>query len=150
MNVEPEVEVFPRETEADATGDISTMNRQLADRIFFAQKETRQSLWGFPTCDVGDGETLQAAALRLAEETLGKDCQVLALSNCPIAVELHVDKKDGTYGTKTFFMRLQYYKGDVQPVTNVAQYGWLSRTELSKKAKAKEGINAAKFFHYML
>jgi hypothetical protein len=48
VNVEPVVEVFPRETEADATGDISTMDRQLADRIFFAQKETQRSRWGFP------------------------------------------------------------------------------------------------------
>jgi 8-oxo-dGTP pyrophosphatase MutT (NUDIX family) len=150
VNVEPVVEVIPRETEADATGDISTMDRQLADRIFFAQKETQRSHWGFPTSYLDDGETLQAAALRLAEERLGQSCQVLALSNCPIAVELHVDKKEGTYGTKTFFMRLQYYKGDVQPVTNVAEFGWLSRTELSKKAKADEGVNAAKFFHYML
>ena len=141
---------FPRETEADATGDTSTIHRQLANRIFFAQKETQKSLWAFPTGDVQDGETLQAAALRLAEETLGKGCEVLALSNCPMAVELHVDKRDGMYGTKTFFMRLQYSKGEVHPMTNVAQYGWLGRSELAETAKATEGINAAKFFHYML
>lgn len=100
--------------------------------------------------DLEGDETLKAAAMRLAKERLGDDAEVLAFSNCPIAVDLEVDKKDGFYGTKTFFMKLQYQKGTTKEVTDVANYGWLDRTELAERAHAAEGPNAAKFYRYML
>mmetsp|Transcript_30047 Transcript_30047/g.49644 ORF Transcript_30047/g.49644 Transcript_30047/m.49644 type:complete len:297 (-) Transcript_30047:10-900(-) len=145
-----EVVPLPRETEADASGDLQTMDRRLKTRIYYAQKNDEGSLWAFPTAVLVGEETLKEAAQRVAKETLGDDIEILALSNCPVAVDLDVDKKDGFYGTKTFFMKLQYFQGKPNQVEQVADYGWLDRSELAERAEAGEGPNAAKFVRYLL
>lgn len=145
-----DVEPLPRETEADASGDIKTLNRRLKTRIFYSQKDDEASLWTFPTATIEGEETLKQAAQRVAKEKLGDEMEILALSNCPIAVDLDVNQKDGFYGTKTFFMKLQYFQGELKPVEQVADYGWLDRSELEERAEASQGPNAAKFLRYML
>jgi large subunit ribosomal protein L46 len=141
---------LPRETEADASGDIKTLDRRLKSRVYYAQKNDEAAQWAFPTATVEGEETLQEAAQRLAKETFGEEMEIISLSNCPVAVDLDVDKKDGFYGTKTFFMKLQYFEGKPTLAQQVADYGWLDRSELAEKAEADEGPNAAKFFHYLL
>lgn len=144
--------VLPRETEADATNDITTTNRRLKTRIFFVENasDVPPEQWKFPTVLLQDGERLTDAAMRLAKDKLGEEVELLALSNCPIAVDLDVEEEGEFFGTKTFFMKLQYFRGDVKPSTGDASYGWLDRTELVENAEACEGINAGKFYRYML
>jgi large subunit ribosomal protein L46 len=139
----------PRETEADASGDTKTLDRRLKTRIYFALMENENS-WGFPSSDLQPEETLREAAERVTKEKLGEDMEFVALSNCPIAVDLKVDKNDTYYGTKTFYMKIQYTKGTPQRLKGAMDYGWLDRTELSEKAMMTGGESARKFFHYML
>ena len=89
--------------------------------------------------------------MRLAKEKLGEDAEVVAISNCPVAVDLHVlPDQNGIFGTKIFFMKLQYLMGDIKLTTDAAKYGWLDRDELVKSAEIGEGENAGKFYRYML
>lgn len=129
------------------------MERRLKTRIFYAQKESDDALWGFPTTLVQDDETLHEAAERLASTTFNSSMQLISLSNCPSAVDLEVNNQDGYYGTKTFFMRLQYLDGPATLASTadpMVDHGWLERSELAERAHAGEGPNAAKFFRYML
>ena len=144
--------MLPRETEADATNDITTTNRRLKTRIFFVESasDAPAEQWKFPTVLLEDGESLADAAMRLAKNKLGEEVELLSLSNCPIAVDLDIEEESEFCGTKTFFMKLQYFRGDVKPSTGDASFGWLDRAELVENAESSDGINAGKFYRYML
>jgi ADP-ribose pyrophosphatase YjhB (NUDIX family) len=141
---------LPRETEADAANIITTTNRRLKTRVFFVEKAHDEKIFKFPTVLVDDGETFKDAAMRLAKKKLGEEVELLAISNCPVAVDLQVGDDGAFYGTKTFFMKLQYFRGDVKPATDAEKYGWLDRDELVSSAEIGEGPNAGKFYRYML
>ena len=142
-------------TEADKSGDVKTLDRKLAENLYLAILDEDTSMWGFPTTDVVDDETLLEATTRIATETAGRRVECFSLSNSPMAVDLDVygDEKrqqEGVYGSKTFFMKLIHDNGDIQKIKHAKDYAWLDREEMADKAREQEGVNAGKFYHYLL
>ncbi len=128
---------------------------------------------GFPTTELMIGaeapdESLLEAALRgLGEKisakgktTKKKDGEAAKLpldlycpSQAPIGVKLDVydsdqQKSTGYFGTKTFFIKVQYDDGKINS-SNV-DFAWLDRTEVVNKVQLTTGEDEAKFYQYML
>jgi hypothetical protein len=141
---------WPVESEADRTGDITTWKRRFTSRVYFAQQSTPTSLWEFPTVDMEEGVTFRDKALSVATQVLGSDAGIVALSACPLAVDLDVKKVDGYFGTKKFFMKLQFYMGDTNPNVDASSYGWLDRGEFFDRYMQNGGPKRGKFYHYLL
>lgn len=155
----------PRDTKADEDGTVNTLDRRLKDRVYLMIGDS------FPTTEVklstdedkkydSDCETLLEAALRgLKEHTSrggGKKQDELALdlyspSQAPIGVQLDVhdeeqQKSTGSYGTKTFFMKVQYDDGTL----NGDDIAWLDRSEIVERFQSDSKDGEAKFFRYLL
>jgi large subunit ribosomal protein L46 len=149
----------PRETEADASGDVRTTNRKLKTNIFLTVQDHANSnndLWQFPTVDVKENETLLSAAQRAIPEQLGSDIEFWCPSNCPWSVHLtpYTDeerKVANLYGIKTFFMKLQYDEGDVSTKEmTIKDFAWLDRQEMADRVNKQQGDHMSKFYYYML
>jgi hypothetical protein len=157
----------PRETKADLEGTVATLDRRLKDRVYLMIGDS------FPTTDVSmegsdneDGESLLEAALRGLQEQASKgekkkknkdDGSNLPLdlycpSQAPLAVKLnpyesHEQKSTGFYGTKTFFVKVQYDDG---VLGKDIDFAWLDRSEIVERIQAISGDDEAKFYRYML
>jgi large subunit ribosomal protein L46 len=143
----------PRETEADATGDVKTRERKLKTRVYLAVQDATDG-WSVPTTYVNESETLLDAAKRAVPEAVGTDLKIYCPSNCPMAVDMKVyDKEEQTeyFGEKIFFFRVQWDDGDVVEADMKAKdYGWLAREEMTERVKAEKGDIASKFYHYFM
>lgn len=163
----------PRETEADATGNVRTTNRKLKTSLYLTVQDKTTSQWQFPTVTVreDDGETLLEAAKRAVEETVGTDYQESSSStleywcpsNAPWAVDMvsfaanDQSAEDGRfYGIKTFFVKIQYDEGavaddaELSRSTVVRDFAWLDRGEIVERVKQDKGYELSKLYHYML
>ena len=143
----------PRETEADHSGEIRTTNRRLKTSVFLAVQSDKH--WQLPTTEVKDDETLLEAARRVIPDSVGKEVEFWCPSNCPCAVDMvafpEEERHNGFYGTKTFFMKLQYDEGAVkEEEMSVKDYGWLERSEMVERVKDQQGDYEAKFYRYLL
>jgi len=144
----------PRVTEADLNGDVKTLDRRLKTRVYLAVKDN--GIWTLPTVTVNGDETLLDATKRAVADAAGDKLELYCPSNCPMAVDLTVyseeeQKRTGTYGAKTFFLRVQYDEGQVNEEDNDGrEYGWLDRDEMTEHVRDEQGEDASKFYHYML
>lgn len=144
-----------RETEADKTGDVRTLDRRLKTRVYLAVQGKENAKWGFPTATLKGDETLLEAAQRAVTDAIGSEMELYCPSNCPMAVDMNVppqDKRvDGMFGTKTFFMKVQHDEGDVSESSmNVSDFAWLDRGEMVERVLKERGEGPSKFYHYML
>lgn len=154
----------PRETEADATGNIKTRDRQLKTRVYLALKtaaEGNQSgpRWTFPSAIVRSDETMLDAAQRAVSDAVGSDLALWCPGNAPMTVNLRVYNKnlpegfrENFYGEKIFYYRVQYDHGDVDDGALKAgdDYAWLTREEMVDRVTEERGKHQAKFYHYMM
>jgi large subunit ribosomal protein L46 len=153
----------PRETEADATGNVKTRDRQLKERVYLAVKTDAEgnksgSRWTLPSAIAQNDETLLATAERAVSEALGKDLTLWCPSNAPMTVNFRVYNKHlpeefrmNYYGEKIFYYRVQYDSGDVdEGALKADDYAWLTREEMTERVEEERGKHQAKFFHYML
>jgi len=155
----------PRETKADEDGTVNTLDRRLKDRVYLMIGNS------FPTTEIklalneddkysDECETLLEAALRgLKEQTssgAGKKKGELPLdlycaSNAPLGVQLDVydaerQKSTGFFGTKTFFMKVQYDEGTLKGDS----IAWLDRSEIADHFRSASKDDEAKFYRYLL
>ena len=144
----------PRETEADASGEIKTMDRRLKERVYLSVKEKGSNgAWApFPSTFVGEDETILAAAKRATSEAVGGKLELYCPSNCPLAVDMYAYKEAKKYfGIKTFFLKMQFDDGDVDTKQMKAEdYGWLARDEVVDRIKEQRGDVQSKLYHYLL
>lgn len=153
----------PRETEADASGNVKTLDRQLKTKVFLAVKSGAEGnrngpRWTLPSAIPQEDETLLQTAERAVSEAVGEDLQLWLPSNAPMTINYRVYNKNmaedfrGNYfGEKIFFYRLQYDSGDVDEEAMTADdYGWLTREEVVDRITDERGRHQAKFYHYML
>lgn len=98
-------------------------------------------------------ETLLDAALRgLREKTSKKDqLELYCASKTPIGVRLDVydeeqQKSTGCFGTKTFFVKVQYDEGTL----NGKDIAWLDRSEVVERFRAASNDDEANFLNYLL
>lgn len=144
----------PRETEADKTGDVKTLDRKLKTRVYLIIQE--DSSWTFPTATVREDstETLLAAAKRALRQAVGSNMDILYLSNCPMAVDTIVypkDKRETYYGEKIFYIKAQRDDGDVDPEQlQSLDHAWLAREEIVDRVRQQNGDDASKFYHHIL
>ena len=150
----------PRETEADETGDVRTLDRRLKTWVYLTVKESvdGDDKWRLPTVElIGDQETLLDAAKRAIKEKVGDSMDIYYPSNCPMTLDMHVfdeeerAKHGNTYGIKTFFMVVQYDEGTVtQDNINADDFAWLEKSELVERIQEQEGEEKSKLYHYLL
>jgi len=162
----------PRETEADKSGDIQTLDRQLKTRVYLtieniqnddkgiAKASLNSNGWQLPSVTLDENETMLEGAKRAIKLIAGESLTLRCFSNCPMGVDVveyteeEKQQHGGTYfGEKTFYMRVQHEDGDVKKNTmddKFEDWGWLSREEMTKKVVDKKGEEAAMFYKYML
>ncbi|KAL7526082.1 hypothetical protein ACHAWF_001620 [Thalassiosira exigua] len=153
----------PRETEADATGEVRTRDRQLKERVYLALRTDAEGnlsgpRWTLPSALARTDETLLSVAERAVAESVGKDLTTWCPSNAPMAVNfrkygkgLSPEFAGGYFGEKIFYYRIQYDQEDVdEGALKAEDYGWLTRGEMTERVKEERGEHQAKFFHYML
>ena len=156
----------PRETEADATGNIQTRDRQLKTSVFLGIKTNSEGnksgpRWTLPSAIPTADETLLQTAQRAVEEVAGKELGLWCPSNAPMTVNFRVynknlpeDVRGNYYGEKIFYYRVQHDNGDVNEKTlkkgGVEDWGWLAKEEMVERVTEERGEHQAKFFHYML
>ena len=139
----------PRETEADAIGDLKTTNRKLKSSIYLALNEN--GTWQFPTVELTDEDTIVDGAVRAMATKVGGEIEYWCPSNSPFAVEMKADDKgDGAfYGTKTFFVKTQYDEGDISKASLSADdFAWLDRDEMAERVRESHGDD--RFYSYIL
>lgn len=156
----------PRETEADATGDVKSLDRELKTRVFLTIRSDNEGnksgpRWTLPSTIPTNDETLLAAAQRAVSDSVGSDLVLWPPSNAPMGVNFRVYNKNlpeefrqDYYGEKIFYYRVQWDNGDVseEGLKNggVEDYAWLTKEEMVGKVIEERGPHQAKFFHYML
>jgi len=155
----------PRETEADASGDVKTLDRQLKTRLYLTIKSDIEgnlsgSRWTLPSTLAKKDESLLAAAERAVSDSVGSDLKLWCPSNAPMAVNMRVynDKlpesfRENYFGEKIFYYRVQYDNtggGVDESAMKADDYAWLTREEIIERIEEERGKHQAKFFHYML
>mmetsp|Transcript_55947 Transcript_55947/g.118965 ORF Transcript_55947/g.118965 Transcript_55947/m.118965 type:complete len:364 (+) Transcript_55947:82-1173(+) len=154
----------PRETEADATGDVRTRDRQLKTRAYLALRTDAEGnrsgpRWTFPSAVLQQDDTMLETAQRAVSDAVGTDLVLWCPSNAPMTVNFRVYNKnlpeafrENYYGEKIFYYRVQYDHGDVDEgaVKAGEDYAWLTREEMVERVEGERGKHQAKFFHYML
>ena len=145
----------PRETVADETGDVRTIERKLKTSVYLTVQED-QDKWMLPTVTLQPDETFLGAAKRALADKIGPEVEFWCPSNCPCAVDMvalpqEERSKSGVYGTKTFFMKVVHDEGQVEGKSmKVKDYAWLDRGEITEKMKEEHGDYMAKFYHYLM
>ena len=135
---------------------MQTFDRKLKDRVFFTLVDPDTGNCHFPTVDLtsNDDESFLEAAQRALQETNAGGGTILELycpSQAPMAVELtaFTEEEDPHYfGTKTFFMRVQYDDGAI--AGNTTEFAWLDRNEIVERVQQHQGDNESKFYRYLL
>jgi large subunit ribosomal protein L46 len=148
----------PRVTTADETGDVRTTDRKLKTNVVLAVQDTGHGdevQWQLPTVPLKEDETLLEAAKRAVKEKVGEEVEFWCPSNAPYAVDMVAfpedQRKDGFYGTKTFFIKVQYDRGDVLENTmTVKDFAWVDRGEMVERVQEERGDYESKFYQYML
>jgi large subunit ribosomal protein L46 len=96
----------PRETEADASGNMKTMERALKESVYFMVKNKSTSSWEFPQAELKQEEFLGIAAQRAIAETATNMPRLFHFKRQPIGYICQANdslKSKGFYGTKHFF-----------------------------------------------
>ncbi|KFH48989.1 54S ribosomal protein-like protein [Hapsidospora chrysogenum ATCC 11550] len=141
----PEEDVVPvelpggRETEADRTGDVRRLDRQL-DRTLYLVVKGKDG-WGFPADVVPPGENLHECAQRVIDQAAGVNMNIWIVGRVPVAhlVQRPVQKDDGSVekkGEKTFFLKGRIMAGQADLKDNpfgYTDFKWLTREELEKE-----------------
>jgi len=155
----------PRETEADASGDVKALDRQLKTRLYLTIKSDAEgnvsgSRWTLPSTIAKKDESLLAAAERAVSDSVGSELKLWCPSNAPMAVNMRVynDKlpesfRENYFGEKIFYYRVQYDNtggGVDESAIKADDYAWLTREEIVERIEEERGKHQAKFFHYML
>jgi large subunit ribosomal protein L46 len=141
----------PRETEADASGNVRTVDRKLKTSIYLLLQQNGN--WQLPTIQLQNEETLVDAAKRAMDTMVGSQLEFWCPSNAPFAVDMTAGSEgnDSTYGTKTFFLKVQYDEGDiVKDILAADDFAWLERSEVVDRVRQERDEDAARFYQYML
>ncbi|KAJ1954463.1 hypothetical protein EC988_002420 [Linderina pennispora] len=121
--VSKRIEVHSRETEADATGDVRSLERKL-DRTLYLLVKNTQGEWVLPAGAVQGEELLHEAARRNLKEMCGEKMSVWMVGRGPVG---HEESKDGA----TFFVKGHILAGQAAPSKSLAaDFKWATREEV--------------------
>ena len=131
----------PRVTEADRTNDVRSMERALAERLYFLVKKNEKSeRMTFPQVLVKDDNVkmMEHAENALKGVThMATRPQVHFLSFSPACHLEHIypekyQQKHDVYGIKIFFYRAMLLNGEITSVRNAADFVWARDCELQE------------------
>lgn len=151
----------PRETEADASGEVKTLDRRLKTWVYLTVKDTTidgdAEQWQLPSVSLKDEESLLDASKRAIAEKVGSGMEIYYPSGCPMAVDLKIftkeerAKHENTFGVKTFFMVVQYDEGKVSADDiTVDDFAWLEKSEVVDRVKEERGEEQSMLYQYLL
>jgi len=157
---------MPRETPADASGFLQTLDRKLKTRVYLTIRHNDTDGWIVPTLDLNEvdsgnakkDETIVECAKRAVKLYCGGDFNVKYIGNAPMGVTMATNEELGVedsaaFGVKTFYLRIQYDEGKIDEERlgkNVEDWGWLDRDEMTERVKEEKGEKIGNFFHYLL
>ncbi|EWC47039.1 hypothetical protein DRE_03801 [Drechslerella stenobrocha 248] len=137
---------LPRETEADAAGDVRSLNRKLSRTLYLLVKrgDREEHAWKFPQANLVGTENLKQCAEGVLRRICGRDLNYWMVGNVPIghytydfesaAGEEAKEAKEGEIlGKKVFFMKARVFAGRPNIVGNevgVTDYQWLPKEEI--------------------
>lgn len=120
----PDFDAAPRETEADHTGDRSTMYRKLPEFLFLVLKD-KSGTWGFPKAPHTDGETMRQTAERSLKDFAGDSLECWVVGNAP---QGHYEEQ----GVTTFYYRGSYVEGELELQGDYVEHAWVTKEELGE------------------
>merc|ERR1711871_948718 len=130
-------EPAPRTTEADASDDVHTTDRRLAESLYLLVKRNRKdSPWQFPQGKLRAEETLRQSSERVLDRAVGR-VRRWFVGNAPCghvtyAYPPELQQKRQEYGAKVFFYRAQLVAGNVKLETRLyTDYAWVPRSKLA-------------------
>ncbi|KAJ2595621.1 hypothetical protein GGF39_003759 [Coemansia sp. RSA 1721] len=130
MDVSRLIEVQPRETDADKSGDVKSLERKLDRTLYLLVKDSKGE-WGLPAGDVTGEEVLSEAARRNLKEICGSKMNVWMVGNGPVG---HRKTADHT----AFYIKGHILAG--QAKTNdkhAADFKWATREEVEGTVSAE-------------
>ncbi|KAJ2480801.1 hypothetical protein EV174_003626, partial [Coemansia sp. RSA 2320] len=124
------IEVSPRETEADATGDQQSLERKL-DRTLYLVVKSSAGEWTLPQGEIKSEELLHEAARRNLKELCGGRMSVWMVGNGPVG-------HHQTDQACTFFIKGHILSGQAQAGVELAsEFKWITREEIEKTVSAE-------------
>ncbi|BFZ10874.1 hypothetical protein BsWGS_13913 [Bradybaena similaris] len=147
---EAEVKAFvpaPRETEADRTNNLRTVDRKLDSSLYLLVKQNIEGRdhWVLPQAVWEQGETLRQTAERALTALCGQ-VKTTFLGNAPCAVAKFDPKEKVDRNIKLFFFQAWYIGGEITPnKTEATDYLWVTRKELSNYCHASYRNHLKKF-----
>ncbi|KAJ2332669.1 hypothetical protein GGI00_002688 [Coemansia sp. RSA 2681] len=119
-----------RETEADATGDYSSLERRL-DRTLYLVVKGAQGEWMLPQGEVKGEELLHEAARRNLKEMCGGKMSVWMVGNGPVG---HYKSGEAS----TFYIKGHILAGQAKANAELAsEFKWITREEVEKTVSAE-------------
>ncbi|KAJ2610664.1 hypothetical protein H4S08_003501 [Coemansia sp. RSA 1365] len=123
------VEVQPRETAADAAGDVRSLERKLERTLYLIVKD-KSGQWVFPQGEVQEKELLHEAARRNLKNTCGGQISVWTVGRGPVG---HHQTSDYT----AFFIKGHILAGQATPAKPLASdFKWVTREEMETAVSA--------------
>ncbi|KAF2423737.1 putative 54S ribosomal protein L17, mitochondrial [Tothia fuscella] len=129
-----------RETEADRTGDLRSLDRALERTLYLVVRDGK-GRWGFPSDVLVGKESLHLAAERILVQTGGINMNTWVVGNAPVGYHEHKYPKYvakggvSQIGEKTFFMKARIMAGQANLEGNklgVEDFQWLAKEEIPK------------------
>ncbi|KAJ2798469.1 hypothetical protein H4R20_004810 [Coemansia guatemalensis] len=126
---EQTVKVQPRETPADAAGDVRSLERKLERTLYLVIKD-KSGQWVFPQGEVQDQEPLHEAARRNLKNACGGKISAWTVGRGPVG---HHQASDYT----TFFIKGHILAGQASPAKPIASdFKWVTREEVESLVSA--------------
>lgn len=130
----------PLTTPADASNDVTSLNRKLEDTLvlMIEQEFGKDKFFVLPQGKREDGETLRQTAERTLAATCGKDLNVRFYGNAPCAFfKFKYPATSGTdaVGAKVFFFRTAHQAGNANQ--KLTKFEWLDTTAVLERLKDK-------------
>ncbi|XP_061186717.1 large ribosomal subunit protein mL46-like [Saccostrea echinata] len=128
-----------RETEADKTGDVKTVDRKLDQTLVLVVKQNigGKEFWYLPVMQHAQGMSMRQVAEKAVADTCGTDLKYMLFGNAPSGYQIkeyrkEVQEETKLKGSKIFIHKAEYRGGSVIPSEQVLDYAWLTPSELRK------------------
>ncbi|KAJ2885937.1 hypothetical protein FB639_001665, partial [Coemansia asiatica] len=130
VDISRSIELQPRETEADRSGDVKSLERKL-DRTLYLLVKSSKGEWELPTGDVAGEEVLLEAARRNLKEICGGKISVWLVGNGPVG---HRKAADHT----AFYIKGHILAGQAKTDAKLAaDFKWATREEMEATVSAE-------------
>ncbi|TDZ29396.1 54S ribosomal protein L17 [Colletotrichum spinosum] len=135
----PPEQLVPRVGEADATADVTRLDRAM-DRTLYLVVKKGDGRWEFPAAGMSTSENLHEAAQRILEQSAGVNMNTWLVGRAPVAHHVTqpvvgADGKVERRGEKTFFLKWRIMAGQADISANAhgyKEFKWLTREELKE------------------